>query len=81
MKESKFVELPSAKGKRTFTRQTWNIYRIFGTNRHYYHLRQYDYKDKLVKENIDPNDAIELVNYYNNLKKNRKNIGNVQNNI
>lgn len=69
MKESGFVELPSAKGKRTFIKQTWNIYRIFGTSNHYYQQKSYNYKDKLVKENIDPNKAIELVNYYNNLKR------------
>jgi len=67
--ESKFTSLPSAKGRGFSSRQIWNLYREFGTNKHYYHLRPFQNKDWLIKQNIDPNDAMDLINYYNNLKK------------
>lgn len=58
------LTLPSAKGKIS-NRLIWNLYREFGKNTHYYHISPFNYKDKLIKQNINPSEAIDLIEKYN----------------
>lgn len=65
MKESGFTGLPSTKGRIQHGKLIWNLYKDCKTKKHYYHTRSYNYHDKLIKKNIEVNDAFDLIKKYN----------------